>query len=94
MPILGALAASSIVFSAAYSIYLFNRVAFGGSFSLFFKDNFIDLSKREFSILLTLALFMVLFGIYPNVILDGIHYGVSGLIYSYSELSTLTSTNN
>ena len=94
LPVLGVLAASSMVFSAAYSIYLFNRVAFGGSFSLFFQESFFDLSKREFSILLTLALFMVLFGIYPNVILDGIHYGVSGLIYSYSELSTLTSTNN
>ena len=64
------------------------------SYNVFFQESFFDLSKREFSILLTLALFMVLFGIYPNVILDGIHYGVSGLIYSYSELSTLTSTNN
>ena len=94
MPILGALAASSIVFSAAYSIYLFNRVAFGGSFSLFFKDNFIDLSKREFSILLILALFTVLFGIYPSFILDGIHYGVSGLIYSYSDILTIVSESN
>ena len=94
MPILGALAASSIVFSAAYSIYLFNKVAFGGSFSLFFKDNFIDLSKREFSILLILALFTVLFGIYPSFILDGIHYGVSGLIYSYSDILTIVSESN
>ena len=94
MPILGALAASSIVFSAAYSIYLFNKVAFGGSFSLFFKDTFIDLSKREFSILLILALFTVLFGIYPSFILDGIHYGVSGLIYSYSDILTIVSESN
>ena len=40
LPLLGALAAaSSIVLSAAYSIYLFNRVAFGGSFSKFFEEN-------------------------------------------------------
>jgi NADH-ubiquinone oxidoreductase chain 4 len=36
MPIMGVLASSSIVFSAAYSIYFFNRVAFGGTFSKFF----------------------------------------------------------
>ena len=46
LPLRGVLAASSIVLSAAYSIYLFNRVAFGGAFSLFFQENFVDLSKR------------------------------------------------
>ena len=46
LPLMGVLAASSIVLSAAYSIYLFNRVAFGGAFSLFFQENFVDLSKR------------------------------------------------
>lgn len=83
LSILGVLAASSIVLSAAYSIYLFNRVAFGGSFSLFFSDNFLDLSKREFFMLFTLVFFTVLFGIYPSVILDGLHYSVSNLIYSF-----------
>jgi len=83
MPIMGALAASSIVFSAAYSIYLFNRVALGGTFSGYFKDNFVDLSKREFVILGILVIFAVLLGIYPSIILDGLHFSVSGLIYSY-----------
>ena len=82
MPVLGAFAASSIIFSAAYSIYLFNRVVFGGTFSRFFDESFMDLSKREFFIIFTLVLFTVLFGIYPSFILDGIHYGVSTLIYS------------
>jgi NADH-ubiquinone oxidoreductase chain 4 len=81
LPILGALACSSIVLSAAYSVYLYNRIAFGGSFSLFFKENLSDLTKREFFILFILAFFTVLFGIYPSFILDGLHYGVSSLIY-------------
>ena len=81
LPILGALAASSIVFSAAYSIFLFNRVAFGGSFSVFFRDSFIDLTKREFFVLFTLVFFIALFGIYPSIILDGLHFNVSSLIY-------------
>ena len=88
LPLLGVFAASSIVFSAAYTIYLFNRISFGGSFSLFFQENFQDLTKREFFILLTLVFFTILFGIYPSFILDGIHHGVSGLIYSFSEIST------
>ncbi len=86
LPVMGALASSSIVFSAAYSIYLFNRVAFGGSFSAFFKNTFVDLNKREFFMLAVLASFTILFGIYPSIILDGIHYGVSGLIYSCHEV--------
>lgn len=94
MPVLGALAASSIVFSAAYSIYLFNRVAFGGTFSLYFEDNFVDLSKREFAILGVLVLFIVLLGIYPNFILDGLHFSVSGLIYACSEVLYLNGLNN
>jgi NADH-ubiquinone oxidoreductase chain 4 len=81
LPILGALASTSIVFSAAYTIYLYNRVAFSGSFSKFFKENILDLSKREFYIIFVLVLFTVLLGIYPNFILDGLHYNVSGLIY-------------
>nr|AYE67611.1 NADH dehydrogenase subunit 4 [Annulohypoxylon stygium]AYE67639.1 NADH dehydrogenase subunit 4 [Annulohypoxylon stygium] len=83
LPLLGVLASSSIVFSAAYTIYLFNRISFGGSFSLFFQENFIDLTKREFFILLTLVFFTVLFGIYPNFILDGIHMSVSALIIAF-----------
>lgn len=89
LPLLGVLASSSIVLSAAYSIYLFNRVAFGGSFSPFFSTGFMDLSKREFFILFVLVFFTVLFGIYPSVILDGLHYSASSLIYSVSEYSLL-----
>merc|ERR1712070_72805 len=80
-PLLGALASSSIVFSAAYTIYMFNRIAFAGSFSKFFKFNIPDLNKREFMILLTLVVLTVLLGIYPAPILDGLHYSVSSLVY-------------
>jgi NADH-ubiquinone oxidoreductase chain 4 len=85
LPLIGALASSSIVLSAAYSVYLFNRVIFGGSFSLFFKESIADLNKREFFILFVLVFFTVLFGIYPSFILDGLHYGVSNLIYLTSD---------
>jgi len=86
LPLLGVFASSSIVFSAAYTIYMFNRIAFGGSFSKFFEFNIKDVNKREFFILLTLVLFTVVLGIYPAPILDGLHYSVSSLIYSNIDL--------
>jgi NADH-ubiquinone oxidoreductase chain 4 len=81
IPLLGVIASSSIVFSAAYTIYMFNRIAFGGSFSKYFEANIIDLNKREFYMLFTLVVFTVVLGIYPAPVLDGLHYSVSSLIY-------------
>ena len=81
LPLLGIFASSSIVFSAAYTIYMFNRIAFGGSFSNFFRFNIPDVSKRELYILLVLVIPTIIFGIYPTPILDGLHYSVSSLIY-------------
>jgi NADH-ubiquinone oxidoreductase chain 4 len=82
LPLLGIFASSSIVFSAAYTIYMFNRIAFGGSFSKFFEVNISDLNKREFFIIFTLVILTVILGIYPAPVLDGLHYTVSLLIYS------------
>jgi NADH-ubiquinone oxidoreductase chain 4 len=81
IPLLGVLASSSIVFSAAYTIFMFNRIAFGGSFSKDFDANIVDINKREFYMLFTLVLFTVVLGIYPAPVLDGLHYSVSSLIY-------------
>ena len=82
LPLLGIFASSSIIFSAAYTIYMFNRIAFGGSFSKFFEANISDVNKREFFILFSLVIFTVVLGIYPAPILDGLHYSVSSLIYN------------
>jgi len=82
LSVLGVFASSSIVFSAAYTIYMFNRIAFADSFSKFFNVNIPDLNKREFFILLTLVMFTIVLGVYPASILDDLHYSVSCLIYS------------
>lgn len=81
LPLLGVIASSSIVFSAGYTIFMFNRIAFGGSLSKWFQISIPDLNKREFFILLTLTVFVVILGIYPAPILDGLHYSVTSLIY-------------
>lgn len=81
LPLLGVIASSSIVFSAGYTIFMFNRIAFGGSLSKWFQISISDLNKREFFVLLTLTVFVVVLGIYPAPILDGLHYSVTSLIY-------------
>lgn len=88
LPLLGVMASSSIVFSAAYTIFMFNRIAFGGAF-LLNSDKYItliDVNRREFYMLLTLVVFTIVLGIYPAPILDGLHYSVSSLIYSTNEM--------
>ncbi len=81
LPLLGIFASTSIILSAAYTIYMFNRISFGGIFSKFFEENIYDVTKREFFLLFILVLFTVIFGIYPSLILDGLNYSVSSLIY-------------
>nr|YP_010526694.1 NADH dehydrogenase subunit 4 [Pleurocordyceps sinensis]UXR11762.1 NADH dehydrogenase subunit 4 [Pleurocordyceps sinensis] len=82
LPILGIFACTSIVFSAAYTIYMFNRVAFGGSYSRFIEENIYDVNKREFILLFILVVFTVIFGIYPSLILNVLDYSMNSLIYS------------
>jgi NADH-ubiquinone oxidoreductase chain 4 len=82
MPILGVLASTSIILSAAYTIFMYNRIAFGGSYSVYFVENIGDVTRREFIMLLIFVVLTVLFGIYPAPILDGLHYSVTSLIYS------------
>jgi NADH-ubiquinone oxidoreductase chain 4 len=82
LPVMGVLAASSIVFSAAYTFFLYNRIVFGGTLSAYFAVSLPDLSKREYTMLIALIIPTVLLGIYPSPILDGLHYSVSTLIYS------------
>ena len=86
LPLLGVFASSSIVFSAGYTVYMYNRIAFAGSYSKFFNFNIFDLNKREYLILLTLVLPTAILGVYPTPILDGLHYSVSSVIYHVSTI--------
>ncbi|BFE12152.1 NADH-ubiquinone oxidoreductase subunit 4, partial (mitochondrion) [Aspergillus verrucosus] len=60
MPILGVLASTSIVFSAAYTIFMYNRIVFGGSYSIYFVENIGDVTRREFIMLLVFVVLTVL----------------------------------
>jgi NADH-ubiquinone oxidoreductase chain 4 len=77
----GALASSSIVFSAAYTIYMFNRIVFGGKFSKYFENSILDVSYREYMLLFILIFFTIYLGIYPSIITNVLHYSLSNIIY-------------
>lgn len=78
-PIAALLGATSIVLGAGYSIWLFNRLAFG-SFSPYLSIT-TDLTRREYTILIALLIPTVAFGLFPNAILNDLHLSVSTLLY-------------
>jgi NADH-ubiquinone oxidoreductase chain 4 len=88
-PVFTCLCALSIILSAAYSIWIFNRVCFG-SFSIYLKP-ISDLTRREFMLLLPLLFLTLLFGIFPNLLLDVMHVSVSNLLM-HSPLSPFSTT--
>ena len=86
----GLFASSSIIFSAAYTIYMFQRIAFGGAYSRMFTVVMPDLTKREYTILMILVVPTVLLGIYPASILDGLAYSVSTLLYNSDSIQAFS----
>ena len=78
-PVVGLLMSTGIVFSAAYSFWLYNRICFGAYSQYLGYAK--DVSRREYMILFTLLIPTFVFGIWPNIILNDLHYSVSGLLY-------------
>lgn len=82
-PVVGLLMSTGIVFSAGYSIWLFNRICFGAySPYLTHSEANQDVTRREYMILLSLLIPTFVFGIWPNIILNDLHYSVSTLLYA------------
>lgn len=84
-PIISALGATSIILSACYSIFLYNRISYG-SLSIHLSP-LKDIDRREYYILLALLIPTFLLGIFPNVILESIHLSVSTLLYDVNVIN-------
>ena len=78
-PIISALGATGIVFSAIYSIYLYNRLSYG-VYSPSLKP-VIDVTRYEFNLLLGLLIPTFVFGFVPNIVLDPVHLTLSSLVF-------------
>lgn len=73
------LSATGIILGGAYSLWVYNRVAYGN-----IKTNYIsysiDINKREFGVFLPLVILTLVIGLYPKIFLDVIHVSCSNLI--------------
>ena len=74
-----ALAATSVILSAAYALWLYRRVIFGALTKDDLKD-MLDLNRREIAILAPLVALIILFGVWPIPILDLFHAPVENLL--------------
>jgi proton-translocating NADH-quinone oxidoreductase chain M len=73
------LGAIGIIIGSAYSLWLFNRIAFGNLKTQYTKQ-FLDVSPREFFVFLPLIVSTLVIGIYPNIFLNSIHMSVNYLV--------------
>jgi proton-translocating NADH-quinone oxidoreductase chain M len=71
--------ALTMVLGGAYSLWLFNRIAYGNLKLQYFESS-VDINKREFFVLLPFFLGVFFLGVFPNVCLTPMHSSVTHLI--------------
>lgn len=73
--------AISVIIGGAYSLWLFNRIAYG-NLKTQYTQKFLDLNIREFLIFFPLMLGTLIIGLFPSIFLNSIHMSVNNLIES------------
>jgi len=73
------LGATGVIIGGGYSLWLFNRIAFG-NLKIQYTTKFLDLSFRELVIFAPLILCTIVVGVYPNVFLSFLHMSVNFLV--------------
>lgn len=79
-PYVSIIGCSSILLSACYSIWLWSRIS-TGSWTPYLTISY-DITRREFIILIPLICSAIIFGIFPNLILNDLHNPITNLIYT------------
>jgi proton-translocating NADH-quinone oxidoreductase chain M len=72
-------ASTGMVLSAAYSLWLCNRILFG-KLNTEYISQYKEINKREFLILLPLVFCTIWMGIFPEIFLDTIHVSVTNIL--------------
>jgi NADH-quinone oxidoreductase subunit M len=75
-------AASGIILSAVYMLYLYKRIIFGVINNEKLKD-ILDLNLREKIILIPLAIAVLLIGIFPNIFIEPMRLSLDLIISNY-----------
>jgi proton-translocating NADH-quinone oxidoreductase chain M len=73
------LGATGMVLGGGYSLWLYNRIAFG-NLKVQSLQAFSDMNPREWAVQLPLLLGTLLMGIYPEIFLDPMHVSVANLL--------------
>lgn len=68
-----------LILGAVYAIWFYNRLVFG-QIRFYALQKFVDLTRREFFILLPLVLLVFIMGIYPLMFLDVFNLSVNKYI--------------
>jgi len=76
---IGAWAATGMVLGGGYSLWLYNRVAFG-NLKIQHMDQFSDMGRREVAVFVPLLILTILFGVYPECLLDPIHTSCGNVV--------------
>ncbi len=76
-------AATTLIFAAAYTLWLIKRVIFGEANPALATHP--DVSAREYSVLLILALLVVALGVYPAPLLEVVSPAVAALLEAVAE---------
>ena len=88
---IASIGATSVILSAVYSIFMYNRVT-GGSLSPYIYT-IPDIFRKEFYILLPLLVLTLILGIYPSFITYDIEFGLSNYLL-FSFFPTVLHNNN
>lgn len=74
------LSTAGIVLAAAFSVFLFNRVAFG-TLKTKYSQEFVDVTRREYSLLLVLVVPSLVLGIWGGVVLDFSLFSIQNIAF-------------
>ncbi len=79
---IGVLAATGVILSAAYALWLYRRVVFGDLIKESLKS-ITDMTTREKAIFAPLIIMTLLLGVYPSLVTDAIGPSVEALLIQY-----------
>ncbi|MEY8830634.1 NADH-quinone oxidoreductase subunit M [Sedimentitalea sp. XS_ASV28] len=88
-----AVAATGVIFSAAYALWLYRRVVFGDLIKESLRT-IQDMSGRERAIFAPLVVMTLLLGVYPSLVTDIIGPSTTALLASYDTALTAAETAN
>jgi len=73
-----------MILGAVYNIWFYNRLVFG-KIRFYALQSFVDLTRREFFLLLPLVCLVFLMGIYPNPFLETLNMSVTTYLQYHDE---------